>query len=179
MDNAARDYSEMIDEIGLTERLDNLAEIDLAALIATAEMLKSSASWVIGDVTNAAKEFFGDDWYQHIPFTVNIRTCNNYGSIAKKFPRDRRRKSLPFRYFDAVKALDPELQDEWLDKAEKQEMTSDQLRDSIRDIATVEKRVVIGHVGSIDKLLRLDMGLPENFEVKISYTIYIEQKAAA
>jgi hypothetical protein len=174
MDNAAREnYSEFIDELGLTANASQLDPQDLAELIAAGDNLKSSGSWLIGDVSLMAKEMFGDEWYSHIPFTVSIRTCNNYSSIAKKFPRERRRKSLPFRYFDAVKALDPAEADEWLDKAERQEMSSDELRDALRDVATIEKRTVIGHVGSIDKLLTLDFGLPSGFEVKISYEVVL------
>lgn len=175
MDNArVIDYGQFIDEIGLVVDAGKLEAFDLAALIATGDTLRSSGSWLVGDVANLAKEKYGDTWYSHIPFTVSIRTCNNYSSIAKKFPRDRRRKSLPFRYFDAVKSLEPELADEWLDKAERQELSSDDLRQAIKDTATREKRVVIGHVGSLDKLLMLDFGLSLGYEVKISYEVILE-----
>jgi hypothetical protein len=53
MSNAARDrnYSELIDELGLNiADLSTIDEIDLAALLATGDTLKCSASWLIGDV---------------------------------------------------------------------------------------------------------------------------------
>jgi hypothetical protein len=179
MSNAARDrnYSELIDELGLNiADLSTIDEIDLAALLATGDTLKSSASWLIGDVCLIAKEKFGDEWYTYIPFTVSIRTCNNYSSICRKFPRDRRRKSLPFRYFDAVKALDPKEQDEWLDKAIKDELSSDMLRDAIKGGTKqeVEHMDELIEVGVIDETLLNLFNLREGTVVRVIF-----EKAAA
>lgn len=174
-----RDYSQFIDPLGLNVPDNEILEAsDIAALLDRADSLKSSASWAIGDIVVYARKSQNDDWINLLSNRVNIRTLNNYASIAGKFSRARRHANLSFRHHDAVKALDETAQDEWLDKAERQEMSSDELRQAIKDVATIEKRVVMGQVGSIDKMLKLDFGLPDNFTVKISYEVIIESEAA-
>jgi hypothetical protein len=173
--NAARDFSKYIDHLGFhiseDERLDAGA---IADLLDHLEGTKSSMSWALGDLVVYARDSQNDDWMTCLSHRLNLRTLNNYASIARKFPRDRRRPTLSFRHHDAVKGLEPEHADEWLDKAERQELSSDDLRQAIKDVAALERRTVIGHVGSIDKLLRLDMGLSEGYEVKIVYTVVLE-----
>ncbi len=179
MDNAARaNYSEFIDELGLNiSENDRFEASEIAALLEIADGLKSSASWALGDCVVYARKTQNDDWMNYLSHRINLRTLNNYASICGKFSRDRRHANLSFRHHDAVKSLEPELADEWLDKAERQEMSSDDLRQAIKDTATREKRVVIGSVGSIDKLLQLDFGLPTGYEVKISYEVILEAAA--
>lgn len=179
MNNArVRNYSQFIDPLGLNVPDNEILEAsDIAALLDTADGLKSSASWAIGDIVVYARKTQNDDWINLLSHRINLRTLNNYASICGKFSRERRHANLSFRHHDAVKSLDPALADEWLDKAERQELSSDELRQAIKDTATREKRVVIGHVGSLDKLLMLDFGLPLNFEVKISYEVVLEAAA--
>jgi hypothetical protein len=172
MTNAPRDISKFVDHLGLSiadnEQLDAQ---DIARVIEWGNDTKSSVSWVLGDCMNYARDHANDDFMNYLSHRVTLRTLNNYASVCRKFSRERRHSDLSFRHHDAVKGLGPEMQDEWLDKAERQELSSDDLRDSIRDMAAVEKRVVIGNVGSIDKLLKLDMGLPDGYEVSIHYTV--------
>lgn len=178
MTNAARDLGKYIDNLGLTIPDGEIIEAsEIAALLEMADGLKSSASWALGDCVVYARKTQNDDWMNFLSHKVNLRTLNNYASICGKFSRERRHANLSFRHHDAVKGLDPDAADEWLDKAERQEMSSDDLRQAIKDIAKVEKRVVIGNVGSIDKLLMLDLGLPKDFEVKISYEVVLEAAA--
>ena len=177
--HAARDFSKLIDPLGFQVPSGvHLSAADIANLLDHAEGTKSSISWAIGDIVNYARGMNdGDSWINHLTHRVTLRTLNNYASIATRFTRDRRHANLSFRHHDAVKALDPATADEWLDKAERQEMSSDDLRQAIKDVARVEKRVVIGHVGSIDKLLQLDFGLPSGYEVKVSYEVVLEAAA--
>jgi hypothetical protein len=175
MTNAARDLSKYIDGLGLNIPENEVIEApDIAALLDHAEGMKSSLSWALGDLVVYARKTQNDDWMNYLSHRLNLRTLNNYASIAGKFPRERRHPDLSFRHHDAVKGLEPEQADEWLDKAERQELSSDDLRQAIKDVAALERRTVIGHVGSIDKLLRLDMGLSEGYEVKIVYTVVLE-----
>jgi hypothetical protein len=176
MTNAARDFSKLIDPLGFQVPSGvHLGAADIANLLDHAEGTKSSISWAIGDIVNYARGMNdGDSWINHLTHRVTLRTLNNYASISSKFSRERRHANLSFRHHDAVKGLEPEQADEWLDKAECQELSSDDLRQAIKDVAALERRTVIGHVGSIDKLLRLDMGLEEGFEVKIVYTVVLE-----
>lgn len=178
MTNAPRDLSQFVDNLGLNISEGNaLDSEDIVAIIEWGNDKKSALSWLLGDITLCARDHHNDDWINYLSHKINLRTLNNYASICRQFPRERRHAKLSFSHHDAVKGLEPYEQDEWLDKAEKQEMNRDELRDAIKDVAKIEKRTVIGHVGSIDKLLRLDMGLPENFEVKIVYEVVLEQAA--
>ena len=179
MTHAAHDYSKYIDNLGLTIAENDILEADdIAGILDFGTGLKSSASWVIGDMIVWARENANDEWINHLSNRVDLDTCNNYASIARKVPRSRRRANLSFTHHAAVSKLDPEQQNEWLEKAEREGMSRDELRQAIKDVAKVEKRTVLGKVGGIDKLLRLDFGLPEGFEVKISYEVIIESEAA-
>ena len=179
MDNAARDYSQFIDSLGLViDDNTELGAIDIASLLDIASSLKSSASWAMGDITNLARKTQNDDWINHLSHRVSIRTLNNYASIANKFPRHRRRANLSFSHHDAVKSLPEAEQDIWLDKSEKEQLDRETLRQLIRDIAPVEKREVLATVGSIDKLLTLDFGLPIGYQVKVVYIVEALQEAA-
>jgi hypothetical protein len=174
MEARARDYSKFIDPLGLNlpeyERLD---AADIAAILELGSGMKSSAAWLIGDCVNLARRTQNDEWMNYLSNRVELRTCNNYASIAGKFNRERRHANLSFSHHDAVKALPEAEQDYWLDRAEKEQLGRDDLRQMVKDVAQVEKRTVIGHVGSIDKLLTLDFGLPSGFEVKISYEVVL------
>jgi len=173
MDNAVRDnYTQYSDPLGLViDENTELSNEDIARMLETAGDISSSVQWLQGDLVNYARRTKNDDWITYLTHKLDIRTLNNRASIANKIPRDRRRLNLSFSHHAAVTRLEEDEQEYWLNKADKEGMTRDELRQAVKDVAAIEKRKVIGHVGSIDKLLTLDMGLPLNFEVVISYEV--------
>jgi hypothetical protein len=178
MTNAAREnYSDFIDELGLVYvQGQELSAEDLANLCEIGEVMTSTSAWLRGDCSNLAKQFYGDDWINHINFEMNPRTLNNYGSICHKFPRERRLKSnwLKFRHYDAVKGIESEAeQDEWLRKADKDRITSDVLRQLIKESKpTITRRLNEPmQVGLIDITLMEGFGVSEGTFVRVSFEI--------
>lgn len=180
MTNAPHDnYSQYSDPLGLTiDESTELSNEDIARMLETAGDIGSAVQWLQGDLVNYARKTKNDSWLDYLSHKLDIRTLNNRASIANKIPRERRRINLSFSHHAAVTRLDEAEQEYWLNKADKEGMTRDELRQAVKDVAKVEKRTVIGHVGSIDKLLSLDLGLPLNFEVKIVYEVILEKELA-
>lgn len=167
-----RDYSQFFDNIGLVlPENETFSGEDLAALIELGSGMRSSASWIQGDAVLIAKKWYGDEWYSHLSHRVDYNTCMNYATVAGKFPRHRRHANLSFSHHDAVKALEPDLQDEYLNMAEAKQMTRDELRQVVRKAAVTERKTAIGHVGIIDDLLKNSYGLPDGYEVKIVFEV--------
>lgn len=170
-------YTQFMDELGLVYvEGEELSEADLANLCEIGESMTSQSAFLRGDVSNLAKQLYGDEWFNHVHFEMNIKTLNNYGSICAKFPRERRRKStfLKFRHYDAVKGIkDPAEQDAWLDKADKERITSDVLREAIKASLPTETRKMSEpmQVGMIDLTLMEDYKLTEGTIVRVSFEI--------
>jgi N6-adenosine-specific RNA methylase IME4 len=63
---------------------------------------------------------------------MEFRTLHNYGMVARAVESDRRRSLLSFSHHAEVAALLPKLQDRWLDRAEKNEWSRNELRAAIK-----------------------------------------------
>jgi hypothetical protein len=99
--------------------------------------------WIIGDTLNYGEEMYGEDYAQALgDFGLSQQTLYNYQSVCRRVPREARHiDTLPFRHHQAVAPLkEPEQQREWLQKAEDEGLTSDELR---REIAIEVKNVVL------------------------------------
>lgn len=178
-----RNYSDFIDELGLVYvKGQELSAQDLAHLVKIGEAMGTQSQWLRGDVSNLAKQLYGDEWYSHLSYTIKPETLNNYGSIANTFSRERRRWKLPFRYYDAVKGIkDQAIQESLLDRAVEEQITSDVLRDLVRESKATKTRRINKpmQVGLIDITLLEDYGIEEGTEVRVSFEIVVPEKAAA
>jgi hypothetical protein len=180
MDNAAREnYSEFIDELGLVFVPGrDLTDEDLTNIFEVGDTMSSSSSFLRGDILNHARKNGNDELINRLSMSLNLATLNNYASICSTFPRDRRRRSsfLKFRHYDAIKAIkDPVQQDYWLDRAEKERMSSDLLRKVIKESVPVLTRRMSEEmqVGLIDLSLMEDYGVAEGTIVRVIFEIEI------
>lgn len=103
-------------------------------------------SWALGDWLNFGEALYGEDAYDSTEGVVSDRydvagrvtglaasTLMNYASVCTRIARSRRRVELPFTVHDAVAALDPEEQTEWLQKAVDGAWNREDLRTAIRE----------------------------------------------
>jgi len=94
---------------------------------------ENGIQWILGAWWNyghekwssVADEFVGELGYRRA-------TLHNYGSIYKRVTSSRRREFLSFRHHEDVAALPPAKQVYYLEKAEKEGLSSDNLREVIR-----------------------------------------------
>lgn len=171
---ARESYSEFIDELGLVYvKGQELSAQDLANLCEIGESEASKSTWLRGDAYALAKELYGDEWFDVVDFELNLRTLDNYARVCKHFPRERRLKSkfLKFRHYDALKGIkDPALQDYWLKRADKERITSDELREAIKEVTPIRRESRVLEVGLIDITL-LDLGVIAGTKVRVLYEI--------
>jgi DNA polymerase III alpha subunit (gram-positive type) len=74
--------------------------------------------WQIAETILFTEKRYGQTYTQAAEATgLSEETLRNYVSTAHRVPRERRRKELHFSHHQEVASLEPEAQDEWLDKA--------------------------------------------------------------
>jgi len=180
MSHAAREsYSEFIDELGLVYvKNAKLSDEDLANIFEVGDVMSSSAAFLRGDLINHARKYGNDELINRLKTTMNLGTLNNYGSVCNTFPRERRRKSgvLKFRHYAAISTVkDPVQQDYWLDRVEKEHMSSDLLRKAIKEVVptpTIRKSEPM-QVGMIDISLMQDFGVEAGTFVRVIFEIAV------
>lgn len=102
--------------------------------------------WWIGDWVNLGEELFGEEAAQAVEHNTSARYSKaeaitgvdhgrmmNIASVCRKIARSRRRSELSFSHHEAVSALEPEEQTEWLSRCIEEEWTREELRQAIRD----------------------------------------------
>ncbi|WTL59988.1 LmbU family transcriptional regulator [Nocardia sp. NBC_01499] len=93
----------------------------------------NSSAWCLGDWL-----VYGQNRYESRYRTaineagLDYQTLRNYAWVARKFPIDRRRENLSFQHHAEVAALTTEMQDFWLERAERFSWSRNQLRGYIR-----------------------------------------------
>lgn len=101
--------------------------------VQTAQDASNGSAWALGDLYNYGEQHFSDIAEQPFDETKkSLRTIQNYASVCRKFAHARRRASLSFSHHDAVKGLPEAEQDTLLNKAEKDQLSREQLRDLVR-----------------------------------------------
>lgn len=103
-------------------------------------------AWALGDWLNFGEALYGEEAYDSTEGAVSDRydvagrvtglaasTLMNYASVCTRIARSRRRVELPFTVHEAVAALEPEEQNEWLQKAVDEGWNREDLRSAIRE----------------------------------------------
>lgn len=94
--------------------------------------LDANRFW-IGDLLLFGEGILGDRFDQAAE-ALGLRppTVLDYLRVAERVPRSRRREGLHYSHHRAVAALEPDAQTYWLDKAETDELSVQQLEDALR-----------------------------------------------
>lgn len=94
-----------------------------------------ASSWWMGDTLNQIEMRYGDLVYQAAEHLgVSPQTVKNVMSICERVPRSRRRENVHFSTHAEVAALEPEQQKDWLQKAEQNGWTKNDLRREIQGL---------------------------------------------
>ncbi len=105
----------------------------LEELLAFAGTVHKASSWWIGDTLNQIDARYGDKVYQAaVVLDLAEQTVMNMMSVCAKVPRSRRREGLKFSHHQEVAALEPEDQSMWLQAAEDNSWTKNDLRNAIK-----------------------------------------------
>ncbi|WP_323184939.1 LmbU family transcriptional regulator [Kitasatospora purpeofusca] len=96
-----------------------------------------SATWWLGDWLVYGQERYPERYRRAIEETaLDYQTLRNYAWVARKFPPGRRRPALSMQHHAEVASLDPEVQDNWLDRAQQGSWSRNELRRRIRTATT-------------------------------------------
>jgi hypothetical protein len=113
--------------------------------------ITNASSWWLGDWAFYGEGTYGKKYKQAIALTgLDYQTLRNYAWVAGRFDLSRRRDKLSFGHHAELAALAEREQDEWLDKAERNRWSRNELRTQLRS----EKRV---GVTSGAELVRLNV----------------------
>lgn len=105
--------------------------------VETQEKTLCAMKFMLGDLWNMGLGKFGEDACYQLAADMNIKpaTLMNVARVARNIPRDNRRPEvLTFRHHEEVAGMtkEPWAQVQWLDRAEKEELTAGELRRNIR-----------------------------------------------
>lgn len=96
---------------------------------------------------------------------MNFQTLRNYGWVSRAFETSRRRDVLSFKHHAEVAALPLDEQDRWLDRAEREELSTMKLRSAIRQAAAVDRtRAVELSAANLGKFVVLYADPPWRYE---------------
>ncbi len=112
-----------------------------SAATSWAQKVEKHSPWWVVDLIKFGEAKFGEKYTQAIEVTGKAAgTLMNSVWVGEKIPIERRHEKLSFAHHQEVAALPPEEQDQWLDKAEIEDLSSKQLRQHI----SVAKAVASG-----------------------------------
>lgn len=115
--------------------------------------LIDSSSWWLGDWLVFGKDHYADRYERGIRAAgLRYQTLRNYAWVARKFEFERRRPALTFQHHAELAALPREEQDMWLDRAERMNWTTKQLRSALR---AARERATLGCPQPVDPNKRL------------------------
>jgi hypothetical protein len=99
--------------------------------------LNRLTTWVIADLARFGEKIYGETYAQVVEATgLSLGRISNIVSVANRIPVEERR-SLPFGHHATVAYMEPEERNKWLDIAEKEDFTREELREAIRAKVTV------------------------------------------
>lgn len=95
--------------------------------------------WWIGDLQLIGEDLFGEEYAQIMESLPHSHhTLENYRSIAKHIPQNRRRSGISFSVHAEVAYLEPIERDMWLDKAEQNGWKREEIRAARRQAKEIE-----------------------------------------
>lgn len=90
--------------------------------------------WWVGDFLLYGEDVFGEEYAQiEASLPHSMHTLENYRSVAKRIPPERRRPGLSFGVHETVAYLEPAEREAWLNRAEVEGWKRDSLREAIRE----------------------------------------------
>lgn len=90
--------------------------------------------WWVGDFLLYGEDIFGEEFAQiEASLPHSHHTMENYRSVAKHIPPERRRPGLSFGVHETVAYLEPAEREAWLNRAEVEGWKRDSLREAIRE----------------------------------------------
>jgi hypothetical protein len=96
--------------------------------------ITNASSWWLGDWASYGKGSYGKSYKQAIAVTgLDYQTLRNYAWVAGRFDLSRRRDKLSFGHHAELAALPEHEQDDWLDQAEINRWSRNELRAHLRD----------------------------------------------
>jgi hypothetical protein len=98
----------------------------------TLDRITRSLGWLVGDWLNYGEGKYGEDYAQGMQMSgLAYKTVANYKWVASRVPREIRHEGLSFGHHDAVSRMSATDQEIWLDKAEANGWTREDLRKAI------------------------------------------------
>lgn len=95
--------------------------------------------WWIGDWVSYGGKRYGETYKAAIDATgMAYQTVANFASVCNSFEFSRRRENLSFKHHVEVQSLEPDKQDELLDRAEAEGLSCASLRELVRAINCIE-----------------------------------------
>ncbi|MFI6644620.1 LmbU family transcriptional regulator [Streptomyces sp. NPDC050504] len=92
-----------------------------------------SSCWWLGDWLVYGKDHYTDRYQRGIRAVgLSYQTLRNYAWVARRFPHSRRRTALSFQHHAELASMPVEEQNLWLDRAERSQWTTKQLRAALR-----------------------------------------------
>ena len=102
--------------------------------------LANAVAWAIGDWLLYGESRYGEAYAQAIQVTrLSYQTLANMRWVAGRIPPERRHPALSWSHHVEVAALDPDAQDYWLNRAEEEGMSRDELRQAIHGDAALDR----------------------------------------
>jgi hypothetical protein len=96
-------------------------------------VIYDSSAWWLGDWLVYGQLNYPSRYRDVIAETsLDYQTLRNYAWVARRFPPKRRRERLSFQHHAEVASMADGEQDRWLDRAERDRMTRNELRSRIR-----------------------------------------------
>lgn len=93
----------------------------------------NSSAWFLGDWVDYGESQYANRYREAIEAAhLDYQTVRNYAWVARRFELSRRREGLSFQHHAEVAALLPAEQDAWLDRAEQNGWSRNQLRQQLR-----------------------------------------------
>jgi hypothetical protein len=96
-------------------------------------VVRDMAAWALGDWLLAGELLFGEECYQAVEATGRSKvTLLEYARVARNVPPHRRREALSFSHHQLVAARPPAEQTRWLDEAEANRWSKEELHGMLR-----------------------------------------------
>jgi hypothetical protein len=102
--------------------------------------ISKASPWCIGDWLAYGQQFYGGRYKTALELTdFDYQTLRNYAWVSRRFLMSRRRDSLSFQHHAEVAALSEPEQELWLDRAQRENWSRNQLRRHIAIARTREE----------------------------------------
>jgi hypothetical protein len=110
--------------------------------------ISESSSWWIADWIVFGQEKFPDRYKVAAERTgLSYKTLRNYAWVSRRFSVSRRRENLSFQHHALVAAIEESEQDEWLDRAARENISATELRRRLKAKLACDQK--LAHVVNI------------------------------